>query len=340
MTITPAPNGTSHPSFSMPGRMLVAVLATVLWLSTFVGVFLISQPARASEADQMVGLINEERRKVGAQPLTVHSDLVRGAQRQAQAIADAGYLFHNQDLGSLTDGWRRLGENVAYAGSVTEAHRALMNSEGHRENILLPSYTHVGVGVVQDGNTVWVAEVFMEAAGGSTSFTPPFSDDDDSVHEDSIRRLAAAGITSGCGETRFCPDQSVTRGQMAAFLVRALKLPAASGDPFRDDDRSMFEDAIESLAAAGITSGCGPRKFCPEQPVTRGQMAAFLVRALKLPAASGDPFRDDDRSMFEDAIESLAAHGITKGCGERRYCPDAPVTRAEMATFLVRAFRY
>ena len=70
---------------------------------------------------------------------------------------------------------------------------------------------------------------------------------------------------------------------MAAFLVRALGLPPASGDRFVDDDGSTFEDDIERLAAAGITAGCNPPandNYCPDEPVSRGQMAAFLRRAL------------------------------------------------------------
>jgi hypothetical protein len=68
---------------------------------------------------------------------------------------------------------------------------------------------------------------------------------------------------------------------MAAFLVRALDLPPAVGDRFVDDEDSGFEAEIEALAAAGITAGCAPDRFCPSDPVTRGQMAAFLHRALR-----------------------------------------------------------
>jgi S-layer homology domain len=107
------------------------------------------------------------------------------------------------------------------------------------------------------------------------------------VFEDAIERLAQAGITKGCNppaNTKFCPDDSVSRGQMAAFLVRALNLPAYNGpDRFIDDNGNVFEDAIERLAQAGITKGCNPpanTKFCPDDSVSRGQMAAFLKRAL------------------------------------------------------------
>jgi peptidoglycan/xylan/chitin deacetylase (PgdA/CDA1 family) len=103
----------------------------------------------------------------------------------------------------------------------------------------------------------------------------------------SVEAISAAGITVGCNppaNTLFCPERRVTRGEMAAFLTRALQLPAYTGpDRFVDDDNSVFEGAIERLAQAGITLGCNPptnNRFCPNDFVTRGQMAAFLKRAL------------------------------------------------------------
>ena len=99
--------------------------------------------------------------------------------------------------------------------------------------------------------------------------------------EASINRLAAAGITGGCGARRYCPNDNVTRGQMASFLVRALDLPpAVDPDHFRDDNGSTHEADIDSLFEAGITGGCGADLYCPSDRVTRGQMAAFLYRAF------------------------------------------------------------
>jgi hypothetical protein len=114
-----------------------------------------------------------------------------------------------------------------------------------------------------------------------------FTDDEGSVFESDITWLADQGITRGCNppvNDQFCPDDPVTRGQMAAFMVRALGLTDdGGGNSFTDDDGSVFEVNIAKLAAAGITRGCNPPvndKFCPDDPVTRGQMAAFMKRAL------------------------------------------------------------
>jgi len=109
-----------------------------------------------------------------------------------------------------------------------------------------------------------------------------FSDDNGSIFEDDIDKLATAGVTKGCGGPGlYCPDDKVTRGQMAAFLVRALGYTDnGGGNLFTDDNGSIFEDDIDKLATAGVTKGCGPGLYCPDDKVTRGQMAAFLHRAL------------------------------------------------------------
>ena len=117
----------------------------------------------------------------------------------------------------------------------------------------------------------------LDLTGGATD---AFTDDDGTLHELSINRIAEAGITSGCATSRFCPTRNVTRGQMASFLARALDLPPATGDHFGDDDGTTHEDAINRLAEAGIASGCTSTSFCPSGLVTREQMAAFLHRAL------------------------------------------------------------
>ena len=168
----------------------------------------------------------------------------------------------------------------------------------------------------------------------------PFVDIADSIFAADIVWLAESGITKGCSTDEFCPENRVTRGQMAAFLVRALSLAPGGAIQFVDDNESIFEADIESLAAAGITTGCGPAIFCPDASVTRGQMAAFLHRALGATTPADRPavdFTDDDSSVFEDDITWLSMTGITSGCGPDVFCPEAAVTRGQMAAFLRRA---
>ena len=109
-----------------------------------------------------------------------------------------------------------------------------------------------------------------------------------STHAAAIDAVAAAGITAGCATDppRYCGDQPVTRAEMATFLTRALDLPAAQPAGFTDvDPDGIHAAAIDAVAAAGITAGCGtdPLRYCGDQPVTRAEMATFLARALDLP---------------------------------------------------------
>jgi hypothetical protein len=183
----------------------------------------------------------------------------------------------------------------------------------------------------------WVAE--REARFGTG-----FLDARGHNFETAINWLAAEGITMGCNpplNTRFCPDANVTRGQMAVFLSRSLGLPAASRDHFRDDQSLFYEDAVNRLYEAGITQGCAPARYCGEAEITREQMAAFLARTLGLPRATTDFFVDDGASIFQSAINRVAAARITLGCNPPvgdRYCPSDQVTRGQMAAFIRRAF--
>ncbi len=184
----------------------------------------------------------------------------------------------------------------------------------------------------------------------SNPITERFTDvDDDNIFVEDITWLHHVGVTLGCNppdNTQFCPADSVTRGQMAAFLVRALDLTETSGREFTDvGDDNVFATDIDKLATAGITLGCNPpdnTRYCPADSVTRGQMAAFLVRALDLTETSGREFTDvGDDNVFATDIDKLATAGITLGCNppdNTRYCPDGDVTRAQMAAFLHRSF--
>ena len=170
-----------------------------------------------------------------------------------------------------------------------------------------------------------------------------FTDTAGSVFQGAIDELAARGITLGCNppaNTRFCPDNPVTRGQMAIFIVRGFDLGPASFDYFDDDAGKVYEDAANRLAEAGLTQGCGPRRYCGDNNITRGEMAAFLTRALRLPATSTDFFVDDNNSIFENGINRVAQAGITFGCNppaNTNFCPTANVTRGQMAAFIIRA---
>ena len=169
-----------------------------------------------------------------------------------------------------------------------------------------------------------------------------------------IERLYAAGITGGCGTSplMYCPEGLVTRAQMAIFLERGINgssysPPAVGGSTgFTDVPVDHWAAAwIKQFALDGITAGCGQNTFCPEGAVTRSQMAVFLLKAKHgvnyspPDVGAGTGFTDVPPNYWSAAwIKQLAAEGITGGCGGGNYCPEAPVTRAQMAVFLVKTF--
>jgi S-layer homology domain len=139
-----------------------------------------------------------------------------------------------------------------------------------------------GVDCDQPMTRIELAEALAQAFALRVATADYFTDDDGLPGEAAANRLAAAEITSGCREGLFCPDEVATRGHAASFLMRALGLDATTRNYFDDDDGSAHEAAINELAAAEITEGCGDGRFCPDEPLTRKMLIAFLERALDL----------------------------------------------------------
>lgn len=145
---------------------------------------------------------------------------------------------------------------------------------------------------------------------------------DGHIFKTEITWLADQGITQGCNppaNDQFCPDGYVTRGQMAAFLTRALGLTDPGTVDFIDDNTSVFESDIEKLATAKITLGCNPPvndRFCPEDNVTRGQMATFLFRAL---AGASDPLVIGTKSLPDAIVGAAYTESLTVTGGAAPY---------------------
>lgn len=182
--------------------------------------------------------------------------------------------------------------------------------------------------------------------------TPPqFADvPTNNLFSDFIHVMRLWSITTGCDALNFCPSGNVTRGQMAVFVIRAL-----FGENFSFPGQPYFNDVpvthpffkyIQKMRELNITSGCTPTTYCPDTNVTRGQMAVFLIRG-KLRSLLGDSFEYPSTPYFSDVpsthpfynfIQKMRELGITSGCTPTSYCPDAAVTREQMAAFIVRAF--
>ena len=208
-----------------------------------------------------------------------------------------------------------------------------------------------GVPRPQDGNGNTIATCDK----GPFEFTPPIFVDlpADHVARGAGEALRANGVTGGCGSAplAFCPDDPAARGQVAVFLLRALEGPGFAPPPasglFADVPADHpFAAWIEELFNRGITGGCGtaPARFCPADPVTRGQLAVFLLRTMSMagfvPKGTAGIFADVPASdPFAPWIEEIFRRGITTGCGPAPdYCPAAAITRAQIALFLVRSF--
>ena len=142
---------------------------------------------------------------------------------------------------------------------------------------------------------VWLVRI-LDGSDPPPVTAPRFADVDASHPRAAfIERLADLGVTGGCGDgTNFCPDRSVTRAQMAAFLSRAYDLPAGPDPGFSDvPDDAWYAAAVTRLAASGITGGCGDgTSFCPGRETTRAQMATFLWRAENRDDTGGDGVDD------------------------------------------------
>ena len=167
-----------------------------------------------------------------------------------------------------------------------------------------------------------------------------------------IEAVENAGITSGCRAGAYCPDNLVTRAEMAIFLVRgshggSFVPPPATGTIFNDVPANHWAGRyIEQLYRDGITLGCRTGSYCPGDLVKRSEMAIFLTRAkhgssFVPPPATGTIFADISASYWAARyIEQIYNDGITSGCATNpaRYCPESNVTRDSMAAFLARAF--
>ena len=186
-------------------------------------------------------------------------------------------------------------------------------------------------------------------------FTIRFLDvPDGSFAENFIYGAAGAGIMFGgpppCpnGINFFCPNGVVTRADMAGYIFRAVHGANTAppvyqnifGDVHFNDYNSFY---IQGIFDDGITAGCGDGNYCPNDPNTRAQMSVFIWKGEHgeaAPPACVGVFADVPcpGGFAVDYIEGLFNEGVTAGCGGGNFCPDANITNAQMAVFLVKAF--
>ena len=193
-------------------------------------------------------------------------------------------------------------------------------------------------------------------AGSAAAVAAWFSDFLDAsgnqIFHDYIETIFRAGITKGCGMGDYCPDDPVTRAQMAVFLLKgehggSYLPPGCTSTVFADVPCPGGTNVnwINQLNVEGITGGCGGGNYCPADPVQRQQMAPFLLKAKhgssSMPPPCAGIFQDVPcPSLFAPWIEELFNEGITGGCSVSPplFCPSDPNTRGQMAVFLTKTF--
>ena len=219
-----------------------------------------------------------------------------------------------------------------------------------------------GNGVFQPGETVPVAPSWknngapaLGVTGLASNFTGPVGPTYSIADATADYGTIAGGATADCATaTADCYSLGLSAGPRPVdhwdtTFDEALSDTTAKGwtlhigDSFSDvPDSNIFYGFIETLFHNVVTAGCGPAIYCPTNPVTRAQMAVFILKAehgdAYIPPSCTGVFSDVacPGGFAVNWIEQLAAEGITGGCGAGIYCPDNPVTRAQMAVFLLK----
>lgn len=188
------------------------------------------------------------------------------------------------------------------------------------------------------GGKVEVAAEFVKEVEIS-----PFADvETDAYYYDAVKWAVNKGITNGVSETLFGPDQACTRAQIVTFLWRAAGSPEPkSGSSFADVAAdAYYAKAVAWAVENGITKGTSETTFHPDETCTRAQGVTFLYRALGKLAAAQAGFTDVAAdSYYADAVNWAAENGVTKGISETLFGPDGSCTRAQIVTFLYRAYQ-
>jgi len=207
--------------------------------------------------------------------------------------------------------------------------------------------TTMRIGVVEQSFELCVSPEAAAQVQVDFADIPP-----ENIFHAAVAIAARLGITAGCGGGQFCAQSPMTRAQAAVLLLKAkhgssFVPPPSSGVFFDVPPGSFAADWIEQLVFEGIAAGCGGGNFCPGAPVTRAQVAVWLLKsehggAFAPPACQG-VFGDVScapPAFAVDWIEAIYGEGVTGGCNASPllYCPDQSVTRGQAAAFLVRTF--
>jgi hypothetical protein len=252
--------------------------------------------------------LREGRRMIGREVMSLHD--ITHLVSKPDTIGLASYPLDSHVVSRWMDGARRLliegGVGPSQVRRWSISYKAITPEQTEAANLLVPvtaSASHVAYASLR----VEPQYMIMGQAAGTA---------------------AAIAVEQ---------DRSVQQVPYSLLRARLLEAGAVLDDP-GDLAASGFYTEVAWAFHEGITSGCGSGFFCPAQPLPRDQMASLLARALDLPAATRDYFIDDRGSPYEADINRVAEAGIATGCAPGQYCAGGLVTRAQMASFLARAF--
>lgn len=295
-------------------RPFAAALVLAILFTLFGAVSPAAASPASDEAD-FLRLINQDRTRAGLPALVSDTALAATSRSWSSTMAAQGDISHEPDLGAIAariePAWRGIAENVGVGYDAEGLHAAFMNSAGHRTNIMAGKYNRVGIGVVQADGRTWVTVRFLEgpAISGITGLEVP------------LPTVTQRGIDEACGSDAY---------------------GTASLSAFIDILGNTHADSIRCVVEWGIAAGRTATTYEPGATITRQQLATFIRNMLaesgvELPANPADHFYDDALSVHQTAINQLAELGVVQGKAPGVYRPAAPVSRAEMATILVRA---
>ncbi len=189
------------------------------------------------------------------------------------------------------------------------------------------------------GSKVEVKATFME---DNSVFNFFYDVPNDAFFYEAVKWAVKSGVTNGLSDTMFGPYESCTRAQIVTFLWRAAGSPEPKTmSSFTDVPASTYyAKAVAWAIENGITNGMTETTFAPDATCTRGQIVTFLYRALKGTASGSTNFTDvKSDTFYADAINWAVANNVTNGTSNTTFSPNADCTRAEIVTFLYRAYQ-
>lgn len=267
---------------------------------------------------------------LGASTSSGSSSTLSGTSLQLPSGGTLNLDVQGLEGGSSLHGW--LFSDPVSLGSVTASSSgAVTGSLDLPDDVPAGSHTLQLSGVLDDGEVV-ALNLGVEVVG-ETSFPDV---DPTSTHGAAILRLAELGIVTGFADGTYGPGELVTRGQMAAFLQRALGLEDGPSGAFPDVGGTTHDRAIGAIAEAQIAGGFLDGTYRPGDEVTRGQMATFLANAAELDERDDGPFIDVEGTVHADRINAVAHAQIAQGYDDGTFRPGDDITRAQMASFISR----